>query len=489
MRRIIDLNGVEVSNPDWRLREPVTFSLEEGENIAVIGSNGGGKTLLINTITGSYPISKGAVGYSFSSRLSQRVSDNIQYLGFTCVYGAADYYQQRWNSTDQEESPFVFEIIGKNGQSAYLGEIVKVLNLERIVDKRLIHLSNGELRKFSILKALLSRPEVLIVDDPFIGLDAGSRDSLEQLFMNLFQKMGISIIVALAREDYLPGFVTHIVSVEGLICESKISVGEYMDRKETDCFDDRAEAGNERKTIKRRNESHVNTGNSEIIRLNEVSIKYGDKIVLDKVNWVVYRGERWALLGDNGAGKSTVLGLICADNPQAYACDISLFGTRRGSGESIRDIKKQIGYVSPEIHRSFQKDYSVIEVVASGFTDFMGLFIIPGDEQVNICRHWMNIFGVLSLEDRSFLRLSSGEQRLVLLARAFVKNPDLLILDEPMHGLDCVNIKKVKGIIESYLHDKDKTLIMVTHYIDDLPCNDMNSIVLDNGKVIGINRS
>ena len=160
---------------------------------------------------------------------------------------------------------------------------------------------------------------------------------------------------------------------------------------------------------------------------------------------------------------------MCADNPQSYACDITLFGRRRGSGESIWEIKKHIGYVSPEMHRAYLKNLPALSIVASGLHDSVGLYRRMRPEDEAQCLWWMDIFGIAGLKDRSFLQLSSGEQRLVLLARAFVKDPELLILDEPLHGLDPTNRRMVKDIIEAFCRRPDKTLVMVTHYEEELP--------------------
>ena len=206
-----------------------------------------------------------------------------------------------------------------------------------------------------------------------------------------------------------------------------------------------------------------------IVDLNKVSIRYGERTILRELDWTVRCGEKWALSGDNGSGKSTLLSLVCADNPQSYACDISLFGRKRGSGESIWEIKKHIGYVSPEMHRAYLKNLPAIDIVASGLHDSIGLYKKPDEAGREACEWWMDIFGILDLKDRSFLQLSSGEQRLVLLARAFVKDPELLILDEPLHGLDLYNRRMVKDIIEAFCERQDKTLIMVTHYQEELP--------------------
>ena len=221
-----------------------------------------------------------------------------------------------------------------------------------------------------------------------------------------------------------------------------------------------------------------NYDSDEVVKLNKVSIRYGDRTILNELDWTVYRGEKWALSGENGAGKSTLLSLVCADNPQSYACDISLFGRKRGTGESIWEIKKHIGYVSPEMHRAYLKNLPAIEIVASGLHDSIGLYKRPQPEQMAVCEWWMDIFGIADLKDKPFLQLSSGEQRLALLARAFVKDPELLILDEPLHGLDTYNRRRVKKVIEAFCKRKDKTMIMVTHYESEFPDTITNRIFL-----------
>lgn len=203
-------------------------------------------------------------------------------------------------------------------------------------------------------------------------------------------------------------------------------------------------------------ENRLTTTDTEncMLRFNHVSIRYGQRTILKDLDWTVKQNEKWALGGENGAGKSTLLSLVCADNPQSYACDIELFGRKRGSGESIWDIKRHIGYVSPEMHRAYLKDLPAIDIVASGLNDSVGLYVHPRPEQRAVCEWWMDIFGIAGLKDRTFLKLSSGEQRLCLLARAFVKDPELLILDEPLHGLDDRNRQLTREIISAFLPTK-----------------------------------
>ena len=162
-----------------------------------------------------------------------------------------------------------------------------------------------------------------------------------------------------------------------------------------------------------------------------------------------------------------MLSLICADHPQRYANDIKIFGLGRRA--SIWDIKRRIGYVSPEMHRAFQDDIPAIMIVASGLQDTLGPVSTIDRQEAAVSRFWLKVFGIGALEDRTFMELSSGEQRLVLLARAFVKDPDLLILDEPLHGLDLSNRERVKEIIRTFCRRPGKTLIMVSHYREDFP--------------------
>ena len=305
------------------------------------------------------------------------------------------------------------------------------------------------------------------MDNPFIGLDAPTRELLFSLLDRLTKMSSVQIILVLSMLDDIPSFITHVIPVDKMTVYSKMEREAYLEafrsRDVAVSFDELQQrivdlpyGGN-------------NYDSDEVVKLNKVSIRYDDRTILKELDWTVRRGEKWALSGENGAGKSTLLSLVCADNPQSYACDISLFGRRRGTGESIWEIKKHIGYVSPEMHRAYLKNLPAIEIVASGLHDSIGLYKRPQPEQMAICEWWMDIFGIAELKDKPFLQLSSGEQRLALLARAFVKDPELLILDEPLHGLDTYNRRRVKKIIEAFCHRKDKTMIMVTHYESELP--------------------
>ena len=359
---------------------------------------------------------------------------------------------------------------------ALQSHLYQLFHIEHLMDKYLILMSSGELRKYQLTKALLTDPRVLIMDNPFIGLDAETRDQLKELLSLLARERHLQVVLVLSKTDDIPDFITHVVEVKDMRVGTKMTREEYVTNRQPNpsrVLDEEME-----NTIVNLPYKDNDYNSDEVVGMNKVSIIYGELTILKELDWTVRNGERWALSGQNGAGKSTLLSLVCADNPQSYACDISLFGNPRGSGESIWDIKKHIGYVSPEMHRSYHRDIPAIRIVASGLKDTVGLYAKPNESEYDICRLWMKIFGLEGKENTSFLKLSSGEQRLVLVARAFVKDPQLLILDEPLHGLDNRNRRLVKDVIEAFCRRRNKTLIMVTHYKEELPACIDHSIFL-----------
>ena len=502
---IIEINNGEAGNPEYRMAGPISLSIADGEQIAVIGDNAAGKTRLIETLCGNYPVRNVALKYDFTPSVLRLVSENIKYLTFRDTYEGADsnyYLQKRWNQIDiDEETPTVGVLLERAFESAdesaarFLDpearlrvrsertalreRLYSMFGLSSLLDKYIITLSSGELRKFQLTRTLLAMPRVLILDNPFIGLDAPTRDQLSGLLADVAGSLRILLILVLSDSDSLPPFITHVIPVEGLRVCDKVPADQYLRRPSTVAPGLPEES---RKAILDLPAKDVTAipfypqqPGSEIVKCNSVTIQYGSRTILKDLDWTVREGERWALSGENGAGKSTLLSLVCADNPQSYACDIELFGHKRGSGESIWEIKRHIGYVSPEMHRAYLKNIPVLDIVASGLFDTVGLFMHPSEEQYELCRKWMRIFGIEHLCDKSYLKISSGEQRLALLARAFVKDPELLVLDEPMHGLDPVNCRMAKDVIDTFVRRLHKTLIIVTHYQSKLPsCIDHN---------------
>lgn len=465
----------------WRMAQPVDFEALANEHIAIVGRNGSGKSMLVDILTGRHPLLMEDPAYDFSPSKKPLVSDNIKYITFRDCYGGDNdntyYLQQRWNHHDIDEStPTTGQLLEEaflqtggdtTERRAFQQRIYDLFGLHTLLDKYIILLSSGELRKYQLTRALLSEPRILIMDNPFIGLDAETRKQLTNLFQELIAHLPIQLILVLAKTDDLPDFITHVVETDQMVVGKKLTRTEYLNAK---CQQNLPQLSTEK--VKAIENLPYKTGEyhtAEVVNMHDVSIKYGNRVILDRINWTILNGERWSLSGRNGSGKSTLLSLVCADNPQGYACDISLFGIPRGSGETIWDIKRHIGYVSPEMHRAYKKDLPAVRIVASGLKDSIGLYVKPTEEEYAVCRWWMDIFGLTGLYERTFLSLSSGEQRLVLLARAFVKDPKLLILDEPLHGLDDENRQLVREIINTFARRRNKTIIMVTHYQEELP--------------------
>lgn len=500
-------NGV-TRHPDWRMAEPINIEILQGEQIAIAGDNAAGKSRLIEVLTGHFPLLMNEVQYNFSPSPLKMVSENLKYITFRDSYGDTDgtyYYQQRWNQHDiDENTPTAGQLLeeafrqadesigrglteeerktAQKQRTSFRNKLTKIFHLEELMDKYIISLSSGELRKFQLTKTLGTGPRVIIMDNPFIGLDAQTRDQLRDLLQQLSIETHLLIILVQSKVDNIPDFITHVIPIEGLHILPKITREAYQQQLQKRVLEPLPQ---EKKKwvlslpLKDLSQEpfYPKEGN-EILKFNNVSIRYGSRTILKDLNWTVNEGEKWAMSGENGAGKSTLLSLVCADNPQAYACDIELFGHRRGTGESIWEIKRHIGYVSPEMHRAYLKDLPAIDIVASGLTDSVGLYTRPKPEQKEICLSWMDIFGIKELADCTFLKLSSGEQRLCLLARAFVKDPELLILDEPLHGLDLHHRALVKEIIDTFCCRKHKTLVMVTHYKEEFPKCITHSIYL-----------
>ena len=429
----------------------------------IAGLNGSGKTLSVERLR------------------RQLASDSVRYIAFTDSYGVnvdGQYYLQlRWNQHDiDHETPTVGELL----QRAFLlagpdtaerrqqqQQLYNLFHLEDVMDKYIITLSSGELRKFQLTKTLFANPRLLIMDNPFIGLDAQTRDLLKTLLQQVATERNMDLMLVMSKTDDIPDFVDQVIEIKAGETLSPCSRADYYARQQP--IPPHVLPVSQQEAILSLPYTDHDYDCRHVVDMHHVSIRYGERTILSDIDWTVCNGDRWALTGQNGSGKSTLLSLICADNPQSYACDITLFDRPRGTGESIWDIKKHIGYVSPEMHRSYKRNLPAIRIVASGLMDSIGLYAVPNVQDYDKCRWWMNIFGIGQLADKPFLQLSSGEQRLVLLARAFVKDPQLLILDEPLHGLDLWNRRLVKDVIETFCQRRNKTMMMVTHYQEELP--------------------
>ncbi|WP_461642120.1 ATP-binding cassette domain-containing protein [Labilibaculum euxinus] len=494
---IISFENVRVQYLNHILLENINLSVKTGQHWAIIGASGSGKSALLKTIAGKFHISQGEfkhplldektkkrngnqILFTWKSLISQvSTKHNFTNLSNTTSF----YYQQRFNSADSEDTQTVEQYLSKIEPSSSpetwtLNKVLDRLHLRNLKNKHLIKLSNGETKRLLIAKALLKNPTLLLLDNPLTGLDIAMRTDINNLITEISDS-GISIVMTTSPNE-IPEAITHVAVLNEGRITSSLTRSEFKPEKVS--FSAISEIDN--LELKKLLATSKQENFENIVEMKDVVIKYGEHTILDHVNWTIKQGERWALLGHNGAGKSTLLSLINADNPQAYANNISLFGVKRGSGESIWDIKKKIGFVSPEFFQYFPNGNSCLQVIESGFYNTLGLFRKSNPAKAEIAKRWMRLLEIESSATQGFKNVSASTQRLCLLARALVKNPPLLIFDEPTQGLDLHQQNNFKRIIEKICRHSNVSLIYVSHYRHEIPESVQYTLKLEKGKQI-----
>ena len=457
---LAELNNVAVKLNGITILHPVNLRIHHHEQWAITGPSGSGKTTLANALAGKI-FYQGQIDYHLpdADTHHSRVLMIAQQHHFRNRSNTSDfYYQQRYNASDAGDAVTVAEYLTESGHDDE-NHWIDRLHIRPLLQKPLIQLSNGENKRLQLVKALFRGPSILILDNPFTGLDNEGRKTLNTI-LNTIVETGIHIILITAQQE-LPGCITHVALLEnGRLTKSGKAGGIGLEKTGPPAFD---------VSLIEKLPAPAAETFSHAVKMVNVTIRYGEKTVLGGINWEVKKGERWSISGPNGSGKSTLLSLITADNPQAYANEIWLFDRRRGSGESIWDIKRRIGFVSPELHLFFDQGNSCFDVIASGLFDTIGLFRQLSSRQRQQVETWLELLHLQTLRDRGLFRLSLGQQRMVLLARALVKNPPMLILDEPCQGLDAMQAAYFKQLIDQLCVHFNTTLLYVSHYENDIP--------------------
>lgn len=453
------------------LLDGISFSLQSTQHLAIVGASGSGKTTLAKVICGK-GFHHGIV--EFANKPSINFVE--QHYHFKTRSNTQDfYYQQRYNSFDNNDALTVAEELRLiSTDETKINALLSELQLDHRKQSPLLHLSSGEHKRFQLIKSLLSNAGILILDEPFVGLDINSRKKLNSI-LSTVAASGIQII-CITDVNEIPDCITDIAYLEKAKLKQFITKEAFKLSKENLLADYEpvyafpALANKEEKPF------------SNVVRMENVSIAYGEKKVLDNINWQVKQGERWLLKGHNGAGKSTLLSLIYGDNPQAYANAIYLFDKKKGSGESIWEIKKNIGYVSPELQWYFDTNTTVYHAIGSGFFDTVGLFRKLTVEQHRILEQWLDLLRLSHVTHKPLSSISASEQRLTLLLRALVKDPPLLLLDEPCQGLDEKQAIHFVQLIDDLCIQLNKTLIYISHYEHEIPSCIDKVIELNEGK-------
>lgn len=328
-------------------------------------------------------------------------------------------------------------------------EVAKERNLH------LRFLSGGEQKKAMLTYLLSKQPDFIIADNPLDNLDIASQSALRIMLQKVAAKIPIIQLTNRTR-DYLP-FIKNAASVNDdntIVHQNNIS--EYIHQqqeKDTPVLFGTTPVS----------DHQYNEVNNPLIQFKNVTVKYEERVIVNNICWQINSGEFWQLIGPNGSGKTTLLSLITGDNPKGYGQELILFGKRKGSGESVWSIKQKIGYFTSSIIDLFSRNTSVEQMVISGFFDSIGLYTIPSGRQIKLAQQWLALLGIYHLKQKLLYTLSLGQQRMILIVRAMVKHPPLLILDEPTVGLDDENAAIVTALINKLAAESTTAILYVSH--------------------------
>lgn len=471
----INFEHVSVVLNNCKLLDDISFQIEHNQQWVITGESGSGKTTFAKAIC-KMIFHHGEINFIHSSTDDLNIIFVEQQHQFKNKQNIQQFYhQQRFNSFDTEQTLTVEEMLQNSNEKEYW---IKFFGLEQLLQKPMIQLSNGENKRLQLTNAMLQNPQVVVLDNPFIGLDIAGRELLQSA-LNQLSEIGKKIILVCSPKD-IPQCITHVAVLNKgkLITHGRKNT--ILDQINSEPLEALPTLNLSVNKLYLPNFEDFTTA----VELKDVTIQYHQKFILNDINWQIMKGEKWCVSGPNGSGKSTLLSLITADNPQAFANQIWLFDKRKGSGESIWDIKKKIGHVSPELHLFFDKGSEVKDVVASGLFDTIGLFRKLSMEDEETIDNWMSATGITHFKSKRLHQLSLGEQRLVMLTRALVKSPPLLILDEPYQGLDQNQTQLFKQILEAICKIKNVTLIYVSHYKEDIPSQINHFLYLEKGRIL-----
>lgn len=440
----VDTSVIRIA--DWTIRG--------GECWAVLGRNGSGKQHLTRLLTGKLEVRSGVCINEFRR------------IGVLSFEQQQRFFEEEIRNDDTDITDevdigsTVAEILGVEGA---LPAALQFLGLEPLLQRGYRQLSSGEARKTLLAQQWLQHPDLLILDEPFDSLDRSSRENLSHFFQVARQERGTTLLFLLNTiEDVFP-WHTHLAVLEKgeLIANGpQATVRDNPDLLSLLAFD------SSRLPPWPEPLARLQCPDP-LISLRKGKVQYDQTLIFDNIDLVVNQGSHTLITGRNGSGKSTLLGLLTGDHPQCYGNDLQLFGRPRGSGETIWELKKRMGIVTPALHRDHRVPGSALHIVVSGFFDTIGLYDRADGMHLRHAERWLALVGLSERRDVPFKQLSYGEQRLVLVARALVKQPFLLILDEPTQGLDDINRHRVLFFLEHLAHQHYTTIVMASHRQDE----------------------
>ncbi|MFK8018348.1 MAG: ATP-binding cassette domain-containing protein [Pseudomonadales bacterium] len=449
--------------------ECAAWQLQRGQKWLIAGTNGSGKTTMAHVLCGQVALSRGEMivddDFDANSNIALVSFEQQQYL-----HERDDRFDDSELREDANDpGTLVCNFLGEQDCNEKIyRDWVEELEIDSLLQKGIRRLSTGQMRRVLIAKAVLSNAEVLILDDPLAGLDRQLQIRFSKLLDRVFEKLETVLVLSSRMDDLTPRFDHLLLLVDGVVVQqgkvTPASVGEARQRWASH------QANRHRAVTSWPAPLELEVNASEpLLQLKDVSVSFAENAVFTGLNWVMEHGQHTMISGPNGCGKSTLLAMLTGENPKAYGQQVSLFGRKKGSGESIWDLRKNFGVVSTALQQKYAKGYSVAEVVQSGFQDSVGLYAEAGDQQRDIAAQWLAIVGAPELENRRFDKLSYGQQKLILIARAMVKQPLLLILDEPCIGLDDQNKNRVLELVDEIASNSRSHLLFVSHVSDERP--------------------
>lgn len=450
------------------------WSLEPGERWVVLGGNGSGKSTLARLLCDEMQPASG--------RLRDRPK-RVHWLSLEnqqALY-ERELYRDETDLTDHIDPgtpvrALMEEIIPWSDRH---DELVSSLGMSGLLDRGYRLLSSGEGRKVMLARAVLEQPDLLLLDEPYEGLDPKARHDLEQA-LGLLAEQGQWLMLLINQRQDIPAWASHLALLDrGRLVLNGVAdeVQAHPDWQAALAFT-RADA----LTLPPRQSDFQLPdwpADQPLVDLQNGKVEYATGVQFEGLNWQLMPGEHTQIIGPNGCGKSTLLSLVSGDHPQCYANHLTVFGYRRGRGETIWDIKKHLGLVSGALHRDYRVAGNVITAVVSGLTDSIGVYTNTGAEEAHLAHQWLELLGLDHRAGDAFRSLSTGEQRLVLIARALIKQPPLLILDEPTQGLDDVNRFRVLAAMERILDTGPTTLLFVSHREDEHPALIKNRLTFE----------
>ncbi len=345
-------------------------------------------------------------------------------------------------------------------------EQIALFHLEDLLDRGFRQLSSGQARKLCLLQQITQGVDFLVLENPFEGLDQGSCRELDRCLTRL-RDQGLGLLVLVNNAVDIPSGSTHL----GLLAEGRLLI-----QGAAAAVHEEVLATLARQTPlfhvhvdELRQERHraAPLTDDTLISLHQGFARYGEVEVFSGLELLINRGDHTLITGPNGCGKSTLLQILIGDHPLCYRNDLTVFGRRRGSGESIWELKRQMGIVSADLHRNHRVAGSALAIVLSGLFDTIGLYDAPSAAQQEMGKRWLARLGLVAKAGEAFRTLSYGEQRLLLLARALIKMPQLLVLDEPTQGLDESNRLALLDFLAEVAAEKLATIIYVSHRQDE----------------------